>query len=206
MDQYIVTIAPVDPDGSPAEARSSMTVRVEVSGGEAHVVELVVRALAQTDLAEGGLPPVDLQRLAQAFSTSPARVEPARHSSGPPSRTGRKSAVAKAGAQPAQSPAVAAAGDAASGDTASGGTAPKRAATKETAAGEKAPAHEPAVSETVVPAARAYRRMPDPVALQAVYAEVGSIAGVAKHFDVPTHTAQGWIGRLRKLGQTAAVS
>ncbi|MEU6720260.1 hypothetical protein ABZ897_53155 [Nonomuraea sp. NPDC046802] len=48
--------------------------------------------------------------------------------------------------------------------------------------------------------ARAYRKMPDPAELQRVYSETSSIAGVAKHYDVPTHTAQGWISRLRRRG------
>ncbi|MFC4014131.1 hypothetical protein ACFOY2_43375 [Nonomuraea purpurea] len=48
--------------------------------------------------------------------------------------------------------------------------------------------------------ARAYRKMPDPAELQRVYSEASSIAGVAKHYDVPTHTAQGWISRLRRRG------
>ena len=49
---------------------------------------------------------------------------------------------------------------------------------------------------------RAYRRAPGIEELEAAYAETGTIAGVAEHFDVPVHTAQGWISRLRR--KTAA--
>jgi hypothetical protein len=51
---------------------------------------------------------------------------------------------------------------------------------------------------THLPAGRAYRRAPQVEELEAVYAETGSITGVAKHFGVPAHTAQGWISRLRR--------
>jgi hypothetical protein len=47
---------------------------------------------------------------------------------------------------------------------------------------------------------RAYRRMPDPAELKAAYLETRSITGVAERYGVPTHTAQGWIGRLRRKG------
>lgn len=43
---------------------------------------------------------------------------------------------------------------------------------------------------------RAYRRMPDDIA--AVFAETGGVTAVARHYGVPRHTAQGWIGRLRR--------
>jgi hypothetical protein len=45
---------------------------------------------------------------------------------------------------------------------------------------------------------RIYRRAPAPSVLAAVYQETHSIAGVADRFGVPTHTAQGWISRLRQ--------
>lgn len=53
-------------------------------------------------------------------------------------------------------------------------------------------------------AGRAYRRAPDVEELEAAYAETGSIAGVAEHFGVPVHTAQGWISRLRRKSAAEA--
>jgi hypothetical protein len=47
---------------------------------------------------------------------------------------------------------------------------------------------------------RAYRRMPDPEQVVAAYEKVGTITGLANHFDVPRHTATGWARRLRSLG------
>jgi hypothetical protein len=50
---------------------------------------------------------------------------------------------------------------------------------------------------------RAYRRMPEDFA--AVYQQAGSAAAVAEHYQVPRHTANGWIRRLRELGTIPAV-
>ncbi|MFC8387032.1 hypothetical protein [Nocardia sp. NPDC057272] len=46
---------------------------------------------------------------------------------------------------------------------------------------------------------RAYRKMPDIGELRATYERLGTVTAVAKHYGVPRHTAQGWMGRLRKL-------
>ncbi|SIM46115.1 hypothetical protein SAMN04489832_0093 [Micromonospora cremea] len=43
---------------------------------------------------------------------------------------------------------------------------------------------------------RVYRR--SPADLEAVYQQAGSVAAVADHYDVPRHTAQGWIRTLRR--------
>ncbi|WP_157171067.1 hypothetical protein [Nocardia araoensis] len=53
---------------------------------------------------------------------------------------------------------------------------------------------------------RAYRRMPDVNELRATYERLGTVTAVAKHFGVPRHTAQGWMGRLRKLDPSAETS
>jgi hypothetical protein len=52
----------------------------------------------------------------------------------------------------------------------------------------------------LLPAERIYRRMPDVRELREVYQERRTITGVAEHFGVPRHTAQGWITRLRRRG------
>jgi hypothetical protein len=45
---------------------------------------------------------------------------------------------------------------------------------------------------------RMYRRMPDREELLAVHQELGSVTAVARHYEVPRHTAQGWMSRARK--------
>lgn len=61
---------------------------------------------------------------------------------------------------------------------------------------QSAPAPAPATAKT----GRAYRRMPDPNDVKNTYLRSRTITGVAAHYGVPTHTAQGWISRLRRKG------
>ncbi|WP_435593645.1 hypothetical protein [Nocardia sp. bgisy118] len=60
------------------------------------------------------------------------------------------------------------------------------------------PVPTPRIAQTV--GGRAYRKMPDIGELRATYERLGTVTAVAKHYGVPRHTAQGWMGRLRKLG------
>jgi hypothetical protein len=54
-----------------------------------------------------------------------------------------------------------------------------------------------AAATTAAPATsgRAYRLSPDDLA--AIFDEIGTVAGVAEDYQVPRHTAQGWIRCLR---------
>jgi hypothetical protein len=62
-----------------------------------------------------------------------------------------------------------------------------------------APAAEtPPASQNSRKGDRPYRQMPDPAELQSVLDEVKTVTGVAAHYEVPRHTAQGWVTRLRK--------
>jgi hypothetical protein len=42
--------------------------------------------------------------------------------------------------------------------------------------------------------------MPDPDEVMSAYREVGTVSGLAEHFDVPQHTVTHWARRLRSLG------
>jgi hypothetical protein len=55
-----------------------------------------------------------------------------------------------------------------------------------------------AARASALTAGRAYRKAPELGELEAVYEQVGTISGVAAHFEVPVHTAQGWISRMRR--------
>lgn len=62
----------------------------------------------------------------------------------------------------------------------------------------QAPAKRARAATTTAPATptrRVYRRTPDDLA--AVFEQVGTVAGIAEHYQVPRYTAQGWISRLR---------
>jgi hypothetical protein len=47
---------------------------------------------------------------------------------------------------------------------------------------------------------RAYRRMPEPATVMKAYKRIGSVSGLAEHFDVPAHTVTHWARRLRAEG------
>ncbi len=170
MSEYIVRISAIAADGSESETGRSITARIEIADGEAHVVEFTVRSPIGSDLAPRDLPFVDLEKLAVAFTggdtplVAPRMPVTAAHS-------------------PALSPV----------------RKPKRRPTSPNSESRHA-----ATSSGEIPSARAYRRMPEPESLQDVYAKVGSIAAVARHYGVPNHTAQGWIGRLRRLRMALA--
>ncbi|MER5454689.1 MULTISPECIES: hypothetical protein [unclassified Micromonospora] len=59
-------------------------------------------------------------------------------------------------------------------------------------------------TEAAVPKGRVYRRMPEDVV--EVFNRTGTVTAVAEHYGVPRHTAQGWIGRLRRRGGFSAAS
>ncbi|MET9265634.1 hypothetical protein [Amycolatopsis sp. NPDC004079] len=46
---------------------------------------------------------------------------------------------------------------------------------------------------------RAYRKMPEVAEVLAVYEQTGTVTAMAAHFGVPRHTAQGWMGRIRRM-------
>ncbi|WP_028479817.1 hypothetical protein [Nocardia sp. CNY236] len=48
-------------------------------------------------------------------------------------------------------------------------------------------------------AGRRYRKMPDPKELRNNLDRIGTVTGLARFYDVPRHTAQGWVGRLKKI-------
>jgi hypothetical protein len=109
------------------------------------------------------------RRSARGAATSTARTAPA--------KTVAKAARAKTAAAPAGKRAAAPAG--------------KRAAAP---AKKQAPAKRTRAADTTAPG-RVYRRTPDDLA--AVFEQVETVAGVAAHYQVPRHTAQGWVSRLR---------
>ncbi len=47
---------------------------------------------------------------------------------------------------------------------------------------------------------RAYRRMPDADEVMAAYQQIGTVSGLAEHFDVPVYTVHSWARRLRGQG------
>jgi hypothetical protein len=125
-------------------------------------------------------------------------------------RARRATAVAKTPAATHKSTrgakSVAAKGSTAKGSTAKGSTAKGSTAKSSTSKGgtAKSTGKAAAAKKTSTGSAqseRVYRRMPDDFAT--VYQQAGTAAAVADHYDVPRHTAHGWIRRLRDQGANA---
>jgi hypothetical protein len=219
-------------DTSSGQARiTELTVRAADGGGLAPAdlpavdLDLLIRALAAPSavqaLTAAETAPTDL-RTAMAESTTPvehvesvpaATVETTAAQQAAPitGRRGRKSAkkVAAKKATPRKSAAAkntttAKKATKAARRTAADAGAEATAATRVTgrraaAAGRKAGGRKATGDRADV---RAYRRMPEPDEVMAAYTSAGTITGLAEHFGVPRHTANGWARRLRQQGHS----
>lgn len=187
MTRYIIamTITPDPPTAAPA---SQMTVRVDTSSGRPRVNELIVRSDDDRGLASADLPAIDLSLLIQALSGGlAAALAGAAELPGPkrPARSGAAGGASSRGRRTARASAPAA-GKKASVSRSQARRAAKSASRRGISSGTNGE--------------RAYRRMPDPSEVLAAYERVGTITGLAEHFEVPRHTAQGWATRLRRSG------
>jgi hypothetical protein len=167
----------ITPDPPTAAAASHMTVRVDTASGQPRVNELVVRADDARGLGSADLPAIDLGLLIQALSGG---ISPA------PAATpaaGRSATRANGAARPA--------GSRARGRRTRVAAEPKRVVSK---SARRRGARDEVAAE------RAYRRMPEATEVLEAYEQVGTITGLAAHYGVPRHTAQGWATRLRRSG------
>jgi hypothetical protein len=178
---YTITITP--------DNGAQTTVHVDASGSTPRITTLAVQAQDGSGLAPGQLPAVDLELLLRAVtptgkgreasaSTVTEEAAPARRTRG--ARAGRGSGRRGSPTKPARGAKATFTSEKAAKATRR--SAPSRRAAADSTSG-----------------GRAYRRTPDD--LLETYAQAGSITAVADHYGVPRHTAQGWIGRLRRLGQ-----
>lgn len=172
MNEYIVTIVPVVRDSFASPAVQTK-VRVDLLDGRPTVKEVVIQPVEGAEMRGGELPYVNLELLLSAFMPAAAGHQP-----------GTQAAAAR--------PSVTA-------DSA----APTEPSTSTAAPVPAGRGRKSGLSRTPTPGARiqagrAYRRAPQDDELESVYLETGTIAGVADHFGVPAHTAQGWITRLRR--------
>jgi hypothetical protein len=93
--------------------------------------------------------------------------------------------------------------------SAANGRAPRRRASAASAPASATPAprrsrkaRQSVAAEPAINVGRAYRRMPPANEVMAAYRKVGSVSGLAEHFDVPRHTVQGWARQLRRQGHS----
>lgn len=168
MSQYVITIVPVEDGGDQITGPVAQTV-VRIETGDGHPVVRELTVRAPENAGLAGeLPYVDFDVLLQAFVPPPGRGR------GLASVSAAASAAPKKKEPTAAEPVLA-----------------KPSARPADRSGDRA-----RISRLT--AGRAYRRAPKFAELEAVYEQVGSISGVAAHFDVPVHTAQGWISRMRR--------
>ena len=182
MAGYTITIDPSD-----ALAGAQTTVRVDTTSGTARVIELTVRAIDGGGLSPDALPALNLDRLIGALmpaQTAVPAVAPVQIGAGSPT----------AAPQPAVTSARVARV-----------TWAKKTVRSEPAA--KAPARSRKTRTGKEPAAvqatggrRAYRRMPESSEMLAAYRQAGGTTALAERYDVPRHTATGWLRRLRSQG------
>jgi hypothetical protein len=149
------------------------TIQVDTTSGAARVTELTVKA-GGNGLSPQELPVIDLALLVAALApSSTAAITAAPAAPAPAASTARsRQPRGRRARKAAEAPAKATRGR-------------RRAA----AAAPEAPK-----------AGRAYRRMPAQDDVVAAWNESHSASALAAHFDVPRHTAQGWLRRLRSMG------
>lgn len=153
------------------------TIHVDTTSGAARVTELTVRA-GGNGLSPQELPVIDLAALVAALAPSSAPAITATAASAP----------AAAAAAPSRQPRT-------------------RRARKAAEAPAKPTRRRRAAAATEAPkAGRAYRRMPPTEDMVAAWNETHSASALASHFDVPRHTAQGWLRRLRSMGVIESAS
>jgi hypothetical protein len=223
VTSYTITIASND------DSTTSTTLRLDTSGGGVTLTD--VHLHAGNGLSTGALPAIDYGLLLQAIApTTPTPVltatppvaaiqsTPAPHNDPVTARRSTATTAARTSIRPTgrraagKAAAAAATEPAAKPRTRRGSTTTTKtsASTKKTtpprASGSRAkktvtatPAKKTGRAATGTE--RVYRRMPADFAT--VYQQAGGAAAVADHYDVPRHTANGWIRRLRDQGAAA---
>jgi hypothetical protein len=158
---------------------AQMILKIDDSSGTPRINELLVRPIEGSSLSGLEVPDVDLDLLLRSLpAPAPGAGRPTRpeHDLADRPAASRSEQPAAEADRPAAAPAK------------KGGTVTKQS--------NGSTDRRRRIRTTTVSGARAYRRMPDDLA--ATYAKSGSITAVARHYGVPRHTAQGWIGRLRR--------
>ncbi|WP_446219400.1 hypothetical protein [Micromonospora sp. IBHARD004] len=157
--------------------------------------------IAVSDEAPAGAVPIDDGEPA----AEPAAVQPTAPTTGAdePATSNPEGAGAVDAVVPKQASPATKASKAKKATRASGaGATHSRAGKPKTATGAKATTTAAKATKRIAKGGssggegRVYRR--SPADLEAVYQQAGSVTAVADHYDVPRHTAQGWIRTLRR--------
>jgi hypothetical protein len=185
MSRFTVTI-----ESDRADA-GTMTIHLDTSSGSPRVLEVTMAAAAGGSVSALSFSQLALDRLVSAFATEASQAPPVEASTRstaaqPP---GAPEADSKPGAAPPEPVAAKAPAKRAAKAPA------KAAATK--AAKARRPVREATPADGT---ARQYRRRPDTAELIGAYHEAASVTDLAAQYEVPRHTMNGWLARLRGEG------
>jgi hypothetical protein len=207
VSSYTITITPDD------SSNATATVRVNLGADGARITELTLRAGDPAGFPPGSLPGLDLDVLLGAFASAATDSTTGGSTTGGSTTRGsttRGSTTRGSLTRGSLTRGSTANGSADARPTTPGRKAPAkptrtRAVTAEPASGGPRSA-KPSRGERSEDTAtgRPYRRMPEDVA--EVYQQAGGATGVANHYGVPRHTAQGWLRRLRQQGLLPAAA
>ncbi|MER7894465.1 hypothetical protein ABTX15_32170 [Micromonospora sp. NPDC094482] len=223
MTSYTITIAPDDP------SQATTTLTVELNGASARITELLVRAGDGDGLTPGQIPTVDLDLLLKAVTptvdgqqaitmlpspaaddaTNPKDDERTVPDTQPAQAADIVTSVADEPATPipAKSDTTEVAVPKQTSRAKAQATRATRTGGRKAAAVAKATnttrkTKQTAKAEPSTGKGRSYRRSPSD--LESVYQQAGGVAALADHYDVPRHTAQGWIRTLRRRQASSA--
>jgi hypothetical protein len=176
VSSYTITIIPDD------DSATATTLRLDTSHGDVKLTDLHLHAGG--GLSNGVLPAIDYGLLLRAITpTTPTPIGGTR-AQAPAEPVAARSRPGRGGGVTSRPSANA---------NTTRGTVAGRAKTAKATTARKS-------TRAAAGSERAYRRMPDDFA--AVYRQAGTASAVADHYNVPRHTAHGWIRRLR--GQAGA--
>ncbi|MEU1550757.1 hypothetical protein [Nocardia sp. NPDC005745] len=178
MGSYTVVITPHHAEaGATNISAPQLTIEVEDSRPEPRVTGIAISTEGSTGLTPQALTDIDIvaivKALASRFVPHVENLEPARLAAAPVQSKSSAVGSAPALAGQARDPVAIAPSDGSMTLFDGNGAA----------------------------SGRAYRRMPDADELRSQYQQLGTVTALARHYGVPRHTAQGWMGRLRKLDQ-----
>lgn len=200
MSVYRIVITPEREGADASRPDLEATIKVETGAPDPRIIEMTVRSTAPSGLFATDLPGIDLEAIVRVLSAGVRAAVP-----GPAAPDGERlhsgaqvsdSSPSRFAGQPVDRP----------GATPDDHSEDEPAATQAALpiARPRKPVAAPASASPVEHTAgngsgRAYRRMPAVDEVRAAYERIGSVTGLAQHFNVPRHTAQGWMTRVRKL-------
>jgi hypothetical protein len=182
MGKYSIIISPVIPDGDVSTEQSRLKILVDTSHPEPRVTSISVSSDAPDGITSKNFPEINLPAITQALAIRflAQFAESQLELFGGESTT--SSDVAESSPARTDTPSIRR-------------TTPTKESTRDRAA--------ELTRTTEDNNGRAYRKMPDTDELREKYRSIGTVTGLAKYYGVPRHTAQGWMGRLRKIDTVA---